>query len=145
MLKRILTLVGENKEILTSLVVDVVDTMNVKLNTGMDEVALEKLFKETPPGTEIPLSKLPYITTNYLAIVTGNGSLLYFPTDSIIIDYDIKQYDNEEWLASTDEDGDFVVHSKYVFDEKGNSGKGVLKANKLFVEPFIIVPDLKDK
>ena len=142
MLKRLLTLVGVDNEILKSSLVDVADSSMVKLNTGMDEAALEKLYLSNKPGTEIPLSKLPYTTTEFLAVVNNVGQTLYFPKDIIVLDYDSKFPDVESNLAVLDENGEIVTHSKYVFDQKGNSGKGVLKANKLYVEPFVIVPDL---
>lgn len=141
MLKRLITFT-DTKEILTSTVIDVVDTIKLELNTGVDENALTALFMSQKPGTEIPFSKIPYTFTKYLVAINTNGVLSYYPENSILIDYDLKLYDCETYLAVLDEEGKILIHSKYIFDEKGNSGKGVLKVNKLFVEPFIIVPDL---
>ena len=141
MLKRLITVTNTN-EIVTSSVIDVVDSLKIDLNTGMDDVALKKLFSQNAPGTQIPLSTLPYIYSKYMVIVSGSGQLSYYPETSILIDYDIKYYDNETYLATLDESGKIVTHSKYVLDTKGNSGKGGLANNKLFVEPVIIVPTL---
>lgn len=135
MLKRFLKLNGT--EIVGSNVVDVVDSKTIELNVAMDNEKFDKLLSETPPGSKLYLTELPYITQPFNMIVTSAGALQYYPLDIVQVDYDINFYDCEQYLAVLDETGTTVTKSgKYSYNPKNKK----LELNKNFEPDFIIVP-----
>lgn len=127
------------REIYKVILQDNISVETVNLNTSVDEEKLNKVFMKYSPGTEISYSEIPYVTEEYLLIISTNGYSYYKPETIAIFNFnainDFLGLSNN--LAS---ENNPKVHSKYIVNEQSH-----LELNPLWTEPTVTVPDIGQK
>lgn len=115
----------------------------VSIGTSADQDKLIEFFKQYKPGTVLPVSSLPYNTETFLKVVTDSGVTTYLDKEvTAITSLDKIGIDLDECITFVK--GDKYKNSKYIYDQKGNSGKGSLKLNPNFIGETFIVPNLEN-